>query len=130
MTTNYKSREIVDYVDSYVGNRVKMRRLLLGLSQDEVGKEIGVDAVQVKKYERGASKIYGSILYRLGECLNVPISYFFEKVEDEVQENLSVDNLRLVVNERELLPLVKAYKGISHLQDRQRVSDLMMLFAG
>ena len=130
MRTNHKSKEIVDYVDSYVGNRVKIRRLLLGLSQDEVGKEIGVDAEQVKKYEKGVSKIYGAILYRLGKCLNVPISYFFEKVEDEVQENLSVDNLRLVVNERELLPLVKAYKGISHLQDRQRVSDLMMLFAG
>ena len=130
MKNNYRNREVVDYIDTYVGARVKIRRLLLGLTQEEVGKALGVDPEQVRKYERGVSKIYGAILYRLGKCLNVPISYFFEKVEDKMKKNFSIDTLQLAVNERELIPLAKAYHGMSHIQDRQKVSDLMMLFAG
>lgn len=131
------SKNIADYVDRYVGNRAKIRRLLLGLSQDELAKEMGIDAEQVKKYERGVSKIYGAVLYRLGQCLKVPVSYFFDKVEDEMERDLSVDNPHMAVKdmtvnvkENELLPLVKAYKSIAHIQDRRKISDLMMLFAG
>jgi len=130
MKNNSHNRKVVDYIDSYVGSRVKIRRLLLGLTQEEVGKAIGVDPEQIKKYERGVSKIYGAALYRLGKCLDVSISYFFEKVEDKMKQNLSTGHTHLVVNERELVPLVKAYQEMSHMQDRQKVSDLMLLFAG
>ena len=129
MINNYKSKELLEYVDRYVGSRVRLRRLLLGLSKAQLGKAMGIDAAQVRKYEKGTSKIYGADLHRLGECLNVQVSYFFEKAEDKVEQNLLTDSMNFVVNEREIIPLVKAYQDISDVEERRKVSDLIRLFA-
>ena len=83
MNTNYEyNKKMVECVEHYVGSRIRMCRFLLGLSHAELGKRMGVDVEQVKKYEQGTSKIYAGSLYRLGQCLNVPISYFFENADD------------------------------------------------
>lgn len=65
-------------VDVHVGQRVRERRVLLGMSQQKLGEALGITFQQVQKYERGANRISSSRLFCLSETLDVPISYFFE----------------------------------------------------
>jgi len=69
-------------VDAHVGQRVRVRRTLLGLSQEKLGEAIGLTFQQVQKYERGANRISAGTLYRLGQVLDVPVSFFFDGYED------------------------------------------------
>src|ERR1041385_1972302 len=66
-------------VDVHVGARVRLRRTLLGMSQEKLGDAIGLTFQQVQTYERGANRIGASRLYDLSRVLDVPVSYFFEE---------------------------------------------------
>jgi transcriptional regulator with XRE-family HTH domain len=70
-------------VDVHVGARVRLRRTLLGLSQERLGEAIGLTFQQVQKYERGANRIGASRLYDLSRVLDVPVSFFFEDMDDQ-----------------------------------------------
>lgn len=65
-------------VDIYVGQRVRERRKLLGVTQEKLGEALGLTFQQVQKYERGTNRISSSKLYELSQFLGVPIGYFFE----------------------------------------------------
>lgn len=69
-------------VDAHVGQRVRMRRTLLGMSQEKLGEAIGLTFQQVQKYERGSNRISAGTLYRLGQVLDVPVSFFFDSYSD------------------------------------------------
>lgn len=69
-------------VDSHVGQRVRMRRTLLGMSQEKLGEAIGLTFQQVQKYERGSNRISAGTLFRLGQVLDVPVSFFFDAYSD------------------------------------------------
>ena len=69
-------------VDAHVGQRVRMRRTLLGMSQEKLGEAIGLTFQQVQKYERGSNRISAGTLYRLGQVLDVPVSFFFDSYND------------------------------------------------
>ena len=73
-------------IDVHVGARVKMRRTLLGMSQEKLGECIGLTFQQVQKYERGMNRISASRLFDIGKVLGVPISFFFEEMDDQVAE--------------------------------------------
>ena len=64
-------------IDMHVGKRVRLRRTLLGMSQEQLGAELNVTFQQVQKYERGANRISASRLWDISQILDVPISYFF-----------------------------------------------------
>lgn len=68
-------------VDAHVGQRVRMRRTLLGISQERLGESIGLTFQQVQKYERGSNRISAGTLYRLSQVLDVPVSFFFDCYE-------------------------------------------------
>ncbi|MBP2297919.1 transcriptional regulator with XRE-family HTH domain [Azospirillum picis] len=72
-------------VDAHVGQRVRMRRTLLGMSQEKLGEAIGLTFQQVQKYERGSNRISAGTLYRLGQVLDVPVSFFFDSYDDPSQ---------------------------------------------
>ena len=65
-------------IDMHVGKRVRLRRTLLGMSQEQLGTELNSAFQQVQKYERGANRISASRLWDIGQILDVPISYFFD----------------------------------------------------
>lgn len=67
-----------DPVDKYVGSRVRMRRLMLGMSQEKLGDKLGLTFQQVQKYEKGTNRVSASRLQQLSGILNVPIPFFFE----------------------------------------------------
>jgi transcriptional regulator with XRE-family HTH domain len=74
--TRRSTRNVV--VDEHVGQRVRLRRTMLGMSQERLGAAIGLTFQQVQKYERGANRIGASRLYELAEVLDVPPSFFFD----------------------------------------------------
>ena len=80
-------------VDVHVGARVRLRRTLLGMSQEKLGNAIGLTFQQIQKYERGANRIGASRLFDMARALDVPIQYFFEEIQVE--------------------PIVEGYKPIS-----------------
>jgi len=66
-------------IDAHVGSRVRLRRMLLGMSQERLGNSIGLTFQQVQKYEKGANRIGASRLYHISNILDVPVGFFFEE---------------------------------------------------
>ncbi|WP_404380713.1 helix-turn-helix domain-containing protein [Caenispirillum salinarum] len=92
-------------LDRHVGRRVRLRRTLLGLTQQELGEQIGVTFQQIQKYERGTNRISASRLWEIARVLKVPVSFFFEDFQEGADtlpqssgENaISTEELRLLV---------------------------------
>ena len=120
-----------DPVDVHVGQRVRARRKMLGLSQTQLGKDLGVTFQQVQKYERGTNRIGSSRLFRLSAALDVPVAYFFEGAETKmsgynpVPEGLDAD----AFEKQETLELVEAYYRIADPRVRKKVLGLARLLA-
>ena len=70
----------IDSIDKHVGSRVRMRRLMLQVSQQRLGCAVGVSFQQLQKYERGTNRISASRLQKIADVLQAPISFFFEKI--------------------------------------------------
>ncbi len=68
-------------VDVYVGSRVRMRRKMLGMSQEKLGDQLGITFQQIQKYEKGTNRVGASRLQNIAEILNVPVSFFFPPTE-------------------------------------------------
>lgn len=107
-------------VDLYVGNRLKIRRNLLGISQEELGKKIGVTFQQIQKYERGSNRASASRLYEISRILNVEIGFFFEGF-DASQLDFSGDQYDPMTSE-EAMTLVTYFNRIKDKETR----DLML----
>lgn len=124
--------------DVHVGSRVRLRRTLLGMSQEKLGEAIGLTFQQVQKYERGANRVGASRLYDLSRVLDVPVSFFFEEMAPGVAaterhpqgladapERYESDPML----KRETLELVRAYYKIPDQQVRRRLFDLAKALA-
>ncbi len=72
------AKKVPNPVDKYVGTRVRMRRMMLSMSQERLGDALGLTFQQVQKYEKGANRIGASRLQQISDILNVPVSFFFE----------------------------------------------------
>lgn len=81
-------------IDVHVGRRIKTRRLVRGLTQDELAKAVDLSFQQVQKYERGANRVSAGRLYELAKALSVPIQYFFDEYADPDLGEASEDALR------------------------------------
>ncbi|MDD9876572.1 MAG: helix-turn-helix transcriptional regulator [Magnetovibrio sp.] len=127
-------------IDIHVGNRVRLRRTLLGLSQERLGDEVGLTFQQIQKYERGANRIGASRLFQFSRILDVPVSYFFEDLPSEIRSHegqmswgLSDDKQAELAPDpmarRETLELVRAYYRIADPKVRARLFDLTKVLA-
>lgn len=126
-------------VDVHVGARIRLRRTLLGMSQERLGDALGLTFQQVQKYERGTNRVGASRLWDLSRVLDVPISFFYEDMSEDVAgksprliagledepEALEADPL----SKRETLELVRAYYRIQDPTVRKRVFDLAKALA-
>ena len=124
-------------IDVHVGGRVRLRRTLLGLSQEKLGDALGLTFQQVQKYERGVNRIGASRLFDLARVLDVPIGFFFDDMPDALggtmnstrrtfgladqQDGFDDDTL----HRRETLELVRAYYRINDASVRKRVFELI-----
>jgi transcriptional regulator with XRE-family HTH domain len=118
-------------VDLHVGKRIRLRRSMLGMSQDSLGKEIGVTFQQIQKYERGVNRVGSSRLFDFSRILNVPVGYFFDDLEAQNSPKMgfseSNDNgLDLdPMDSKETLNLVRAYYRIVDPSVRKKVLGLI-----
>jgi transcriptional regulator with XRE-family HTH domain len=124
-------------IDVHVGSRIRLRRTLMGMSQERLGEALGLTFQQVQKYERGVNRVGASRLYDLSRVLDVPISFFYDDMPESVggpraagrgpvgfgdaQDAFGDDTL----NRRETLELVRAYYRITDAGVRKRVFDLI-----
>lgn len=121
-------------VDVHVGNRVRLRRTLLGMSQEKLGEALGLTFQQVQKYERGANRIGASRLWDLSRVLDVPSSYFFEEMDDDTVRHSPMIIAQVPsepslpeadpMTRRETLELVRAYYRIPDPSVRKRMFEL------
>jgi transcriptional regulator with XRE-family HTH domain len=121
-------------VDVHVGARVRLRRTLLGLSQEKLGEAIGLTFQQVQKYERGANRIGSSRLFDLSRVLDVPIGFFFDEMPADVAASSPAQSRGMAeepvsyeldpMAKRETLELVRAYYKIADPATRKRLFEL------
>ena len=121
-------------IDGHVGNRVRQQRLLLGMSQEMLGKAVGITFQQIQKYERGSNRIGASRLFTLSKVLSVPISFFFEDmpkalvVAGSKAKGFSKNSAPFEadpVATRETAELVRAYYRIEDGTTRRKVLELL-----
>ncbi|MEM6617302.1 MAG: helix-turn-helix transcriptional regulator [Pseudomonadota bacterium] len=125
-------------IDVHVGARVRLRRLLLGMSQEKLGEQLGLTFQQVQKYEKGVNRIGASRLHQISEILSVPVSFFFEDLPGQetsgaaggVEEGASAGYMIDIINTSDGLGLVKAYLEINDPVVRRRIVDLVRAIAG
>jgi transcriptional regulator with XRE-family HTH domain len=130
-------------IDVHVGSRIRLRRTLMGMSQERLGEALGLTFQQVQKYERGVNRVGASRLFDLSRVLDVPISFFFDDMpaplaQSHGPQNSSLSGRRTVgfadaqdafaddaMSRRETLELVRAYYRITDASVRKRVFDLI-----
>lgn len=126
-------------IDIHVGSRIRLRRTLLGMSQERLGEALGLTFQQVQKYERGVNRVGASRLFDLSRVLDVPISFFFDDMPDSVTSAFATHPARRgaglaelsdsvaddTMSRRETLELVRAYYRITDPAIRKRVFELI-----
>src|ERR1700675_2985603 len=124
-------------VDKHVGSRVRMRRLMLDMSQEKLGSALGLTFQQVQKYEKGTNRIGASRLQHISQILKVPVSFFFEGVsgsgkqaDDRSSKAPVVDYVSDFLSSSDGLALTKAFTNIKDSKLRRRVVDLVEEIAG
>jgi len=118
-------------VDIHVGGRLRLRRILLGYSQSQLGDAVKLTFQQIQKYERGANRISASRLFQFSQVLTVPVSFFFDDMDESLtgsatsrQEDLEhFDQLKLT--DRETLILIRAYYAISNPGVRRSITEFV-----
>ena len=129
-------------IDMHVGKRIRLRRTLLGMSQEQLGSELDITFQQVQKYERGANRVSASRLWDISQILDSPINYFFDDMSENTTRSsprrvsrgaddvdLSDEQTKDPMARRETLELVRTYYSIKTPLVRERVSDMVKSIA-
>ena len=122
-------------IDIHVGSRIRLRRTLLGMSQQKLGAAIGLTFQQVQKYERGTNRVGSSRMFELARVLDVPVSYFFEEMGSDTASRGRQHAMGIVteapaqsgadpMTKRETLELVRAYYKITDPKVRKRLFEM------
>lgn len=133
-----KSDSLTSAIDSYVGSRIKLRRAILGYSQERLAEEVGITFQQVQKYERGLNRVSAGRLWKLAKVLGVSVNFFYEDMSENFQSNLSnqlTGPLNLaedspimeddIFTRKDVLELVRYYLLISDPKVAKKVLDLV-----
>lgn len=121
-------------VDGHVGHRVRLRRMLVGMSQERLGELLGLTFQQVQKYEKGINRIGAGRLFEVSEILGVPISFFYEDVEPRVKaggfaEDEEPPPVMEFLSSGEGLQLSLAFMRIKDAKVRRRILELVRALA-
>ncbi|MGB1642414.1 MAG: helix-turn-helix domain-containing protein [Paracoccaceae bacterium] len=111
-------------VDVHVGKRIRHRRWLVGMTQQQLAQHVGIKFQQIQKYETGANRVSASRLWDISETLEVPISFFFDGLEREQAQQSATDSVPPdLMGDKEALELIRSYYSIPENQ-RRRLFDL------
>ncbi|MEM7241744.1 MAG: helix-turn-helix transcriptional regulator [Pseudomonadota bacterium] len=111
-------------VDRFVGQRIRHRRWMVGMTQQDLAQEVGIKFQQIQKYETGANRVSASRLWDIGKSMDVDVSFFFEGYEAQdipgAMENSAKSD---ILADKEALELIKSYYSIPENQ-RRKLFDL------
>jgi transcriptional regulator with XRE-family HTH domain len=126
-------------IDTHVGQRLRLRRMLLGMSQEKLGEQLGLTFQQVQKYEKGVSRVGASRLFDLAHVLSVPVQYFYDEIDpSSVDANGQARGFSERPSEpyvvdfhstRERLELNKAFSRVADPKVRRAIIDLVRSLA-
>lgn len=103
-------------VDVHVGKRIRHRRWMIGMTQQQLAEKVGIKFQQIQKYETGMNRVSASRLWDIAQAVDVPVSFFFEGLEDgQMHEAVEGD----ILADKEALQLVRAYYAMPEAQRRQ-----------
>jgi len=120
-----------DPVDKYVGSRIRMRRIMLGMSQEKLGDALGLTFQQIQKYEKGTNRVGASRIQQISEILQVPVSFLFEggptglASPDGFSEGASPSYISDFLATSEGLALTRAFTRIADTKLRRSIVDLV-----
>ncbi len=123
-------------IDKHVGSRVRMRRMMVGMSQEKLGESLGITFQQIQKYEKGTNRIGASRLQQISIVLGVPVAFFFEGAPtvgpegESVEEAASPAYVSDFLATSEGLTLTRNFMRIPDPKVRRRIVDLVMSIAG
>jgi transcriptional regulator with XRE-family HTH domain len=129
-------RKAPNPIDKHVGSQVRMRRMILGMSQSKLGDALGLTFQQVQKYEKGANRIGASRLQHISHILQVPVPFFFEGAPQLSDQSKGVGKLPSpayvsdFLASRDGLALTKAFMRIKEIRLRRRIVGLVEEIAG
>lgn len=123
-------------VDKHVGSRVRMRRVLIGMSQEKLGEALGITFQQIQKYEKGTNRIGASRMQQISNVMGVPVSYFFEDAPGSASaggagfgESQGSDYVVDFLTTSEGLQLNKSFVKITDAKVRRKLVDLVVALA-
>ncbi|MGV6820408.1 MAG: helix-turn-helix domain-containing protein [Parvularcula sp.] len=127
-------------MDIHVGSRVRLRRMMKGMSQDKLGEELGLTFQQVQKYEKGVNRIGASRLFEIGRILDVPVQFFYDDFGDSRSDMIGLSETEASYGDERAdflsalstpdgMQLCRAFVKISDPQVRRRVIDLVRALA-
>lgn len=123
-------------IDVHVGSRIRLRRTMLGMSQEKLGEALGITFQQIQKYEKGTNRVGASRLQNISTILNVPVSFFFEDAPADVaggQSGMAEANSSNYVvdflSSSEGLQLNRAFVKIGDPKVRRKLVDLVKALA-
>jgi transcriptional regulator with XRE-family HTH domain len=130
------AKKVPNPVDKHVGSRVRMRRMMLGMSQGKLGDALGLTFQQVQKYEKGTNRIGASRLQHISHILQVPVAFFFEGAPHQpgqpkgTGEAPSPTYVSDFLATSDGLALIKAFTRIKEPKLRRRIVNLVKEIAG
>lgn len=110
-------------IDLHLGKRLRRRRRLLGLTQQQLAMHVGIRFQQIQKYECGANRISAARLYQLAEALETPVSYFFDGLSEALERKETLPERGDMFSRKETLDLIQAYYQLDE-RPRRRLLDL------
>ena len=120
-----------DPVDRHVGARIRMRRLMLKISQTQLGDALGLSFQQLQKYEKGSNRVGASRLQHIASILQVPVSFFFEEVPVNLNEPAQIsdapspESVTAFVSTTDGLKLIRAFTSIKNTNMRHCIVQLV-----
>jgi transcriptional regulator with XRE-family HTH domain len=130
------TKKVPNPIDKHVGSRVRMRRMMIGMSQEKLGEKLGITFQQIQKYEKGTNRIGASRLQQIASVLSVPVSFFFEgapvtgaaEAASDAPTSLAYVSDFLATSDG--LALTKAFMKVKDPKVRRRIVDLVEAMVG
>jgi len=123
-------------IDIHVGSRIRLRRTMLGMSQEKLGEALGITFQQIQKYEKGTNRVGASRLQNISSILNVPVAFFFEDAPGDpatgqpgASESSSSNYVVDFLSSSEGLQLNRAFVKIEDSKVRRKIVDLVKSLA-
>jgi transcriptional regulator with XRE-family HTH domain len=118
-------------VDRHVGTRVRLRRTLVGMSQEKLGEQLGITFQQIQKYEKGTNRVSASRLQEIARILDVPVTFFFDGQEGAggAQPGTGLGMVEQFLSERDSIDLVRAFNTLEDRAVRRALVDLTIATA-